>query len=773
MKLKNFDYKRFLLEKGERLGLGIAGGIGLLLIIVGLFLPKHGIFTDSPTVKAADLEKITKEVDGNMKRASPTDADKPPPDAAKNRIDLDVEPVDSSRYAVASLFVPTSPEGSKRRPPEVYAPEEGIAAAVRVPLDLYVITNNEDGEPLITVLEAASSKSTTGDKKPGPASPGPAGRENMGAMAGLSLSQFNLGKGGNTGLGSFGKGIGTGRSPFGAPGAVSTLEPAKGHFVPKPILLKNLDKEGHGQPARQLKPLRMAIITGSFPYRKELESFRAAMRLGTAPEVLSEFVDTTRDGKPVHLPSFRFLGVDLERREFNSVGEAVSDWQPIDLPELYKPWVFAAGKRFEPDPMKLKPVSPPGLVMPRLRQFRAKGDNDAVVDTDKSDKEDFENHYPDLEEQLPKLARTLEDLKGKPPEAASGSLPANFDPSGFNPFDPTAAPTAPDKPGGAADAGPGKARPPAGVAPAPGGNAATSVIPEYCLVRVIDVTIEPGKIYQYRMRVRMGNPNEGRKDVSSPLYAQEPELSPSKWCEVPEKVALPSELVYYAVDQKELGDKDVPYDNTGGRVRLDADSMVLQIHKWIDRTNVAGVKEKDPVAIGEWAVAERAVVHRGEYVDKVEHVMMPVWNYSQNTFVLPADATGKKNNKTTIEVSFSHGLKEGMETILVDFEGGKHTFKVPEDETDLSRVFTDRDGRPQKAIEDLAPMDVLLLTPEGKLIGRNSAADAKDSERTKRREVVRKRIHSVLAKAEGDKKSTPGGLNKPGTGKETKPGGGD
>jgi hypothetical protein len=49
-------------------------------------------------------------------------------------------------------------------------------------------------------------------------------------------------------------------------------------------------------------------------------------------------------------------------------------------------------------------------------------------------------------------------------------------------------------------------------------------IPDYCLLRVIDVTVQPGKVYQYRLRVRMANPNYGRKDVAAPELARDREL---------------------------------------------------------------------------------------------------------------------------------------------------------------------------------------------------------------------------------------------------------
>src|SRR5262249_33800613 len=59
------------------------------------------------------------------------------------------------------------------------------------------------------------------------------------------------------------------------------------------------------------------------------------------------------------------------------------------------------------------------------------------------------------------------------------------------------------------------------------------IVPEYCLVRVIDVTVKPGESYQYRLRVRVANPNFKRDDVAEPKFAEGKELPSTKWFEIP------------------------------------------------------------------------------------------------------------------------------------------------------------------------------------------------------------------------------------------------
>ncbi len=60
-------------------------------------------------------------------------------------------------------------------------------------------------------------------------------------------------------------------------------------------------------------------------------------------------------------------------------------------------------------------------------------------------------------------------------------------------------------------------------------------LPTHCLIRVLDVTIKPGTIYEYRMRVRLANPNFGRKDVANPKDAEKEELASERWYVVPGK----------------------------------------------------------------------------------------------------------------------------------------------------------------------------------------------------------------------------------------------
>src|SRR5438067_1770782 len=111
MKLKNFDAKQFLLEKGERAGLGVALGLLVLLILASLFLPGKGFFSGSPAVKESALKQLTTQVQTALANNSPTDADLPPKkaegkDKEKAADKFTFNTLAPDEYAIASLFAP-------------------------------------------------------------------------------------------------------------------------------------------------------------------------------------------------------------------------------------------------------------------------------------------------------------------------------------------------------------------------------------------------------------------------------------------------------------------------------------------------------------------------------------------------------------------------------------------------------------------------------------------------------------------------------------------
>jgi hypothetical protein len=274
---------------------------------------------------------------------------------------------------------------------------------------------------------------------------------------------------------------------------VAEEQGARGGAARKEVPLDKLAAEPIVRPAEQVLPLRMAIIAASFPYKAQVEEFRAKLRLRSDKEVLEE---RGADG----LPTFRFLGVRVERRTLGAGGKPLTPWAEVDVAAAYKPYLLLSGKRFEPEePPGLGRVIFPGLVMPKLLAFRR-------------------HQYPAVEARLKTLRKSWEQAPGPkrnvpPPAPPAAAAPEEVRPGIAKPL-PAPEPLAVAKPR--------KTALPPKVPPAPAAPA--TFIPDYCLLRVIDVTVQPEKVYQYRLRVRMANPNHGRKDVA-PELARDPELS--------------------------------------------------------------------------------------------------------------------------------------------------------------------------------------------------------------------------------------------------------
>jgi hypothetical protein len=543
--------------------------------------------------------------------------------------------------------------------------------------------------------------------------------------------------------------------------------------------------------AEQVRPLRMAIIAASFPYKAQLEEFKEKLRLHSVDEVLAETSRET-DGDGQTLPNFRFLGVNVERREVDANGKVLKPYQPLDLAESYRLFLILTGSRFEPDDPKLEPIKFRGLVMPRLLSMHKERESaggttggigqsgmmgptpprpggigglpglGGAGDMRKGGPAGgmprgpggfgapatgvvHEDTYPKVEVEVENIAKTLKALEGKDPQQVA-HIPSRFGGQKFDPFNPDSGNQATGAPG---PEGPTGIRPPmppgmgkGGAGPdglvGPGTANPESDTPDHCLVRLIDLTIEPGKIYQYRIQVRMGNPNYHRPDVASPAYAADKELKSERWFEIPQRVVVPPELVYYAVDQKTL---ESNYKGPHQYESLDhARQVVLQAHKWLEtvptRDNL-----KDPLLVGEWAVAERLPVFRGEYIGRKERVEFPFWKATQEDYVVASDSSTKTRHPG-IDVSFGYDRPDGREAVLVDFEGGKQEYE---------RVVSKIDDQVStRKVNDSDAMEIVILTPDGRLLSRDGARDANDSVRTDRLKKVRDRLKEIKDKAQGN-----------------------
>jgi hypothetical protein len=218
--------------------------------------------------------------------------------------------------------------------------------------------------------------------------------------------------------------------------------------------------------------------------------------------------------------------------------------------------------------------------------------------------------------------------------------------------------------------------------------------------------------------------------VLSPSYAKESELK-SDWYEVPQSVVVPPENYFYAVDQKEL-DKD--YRGQNNAYRIDKERQVaFQLHKWLYNMPLPN-DEKQIAEIGEWVVAERVPVARGEYMGRHQFVQVPVWKADHEAFVLMSDPRNRDpRTNTLVPVDFSQ--PDGTDLVLVDFAGGEAKYE--------------RAGK--SPVADKAATEVLVMSPDGKLLAHDSASDVKNDDRKKRLEAYRTRVKDVRSGKANDK----------------------
>src|SRR5207237_69711 len=66
----DFDWKNFLLQKGEKIGLGVGAAVGLLMLVFGIM---HIYSGGSPSAKAEDLNKKTQVVQNLLVNNKPRD----------------------------------------------------------------------------------------------------------------------------------------------------------------------------------------------------------------------------------------------------------------------------------------------------------------------------------------------------------------------------------------------------------------------------------------------------------------------------------------------------------------------------------------------------------------------------------------------------------------------------------------------------------------------------------------------------------------------------
>ncbi len=361
MSLKEFNAKQFLLDKGEQVGLGVALTLMVLMLILSLFRPGNGFLSGSPAAKAKELNNSTSQLETALTTSKPAEKDLPEKREGK-LITLNTAYLLPDNYATEMWFEPLMKENKARRPPKIYNVEEAIASVVYIPIDTYLF-RLEANPPSILILQDKNQRAGGGGPGAGGNNPFAAlGRGMAGMMGGGSRG----GMGGNSPM------LRQQQSILGGAnlGALNRLQGAADNTEFQTRWIPLDDWNPQQVTAHQPFPVRMAIIAGSFPYKKQIEEHKARLRLKSTDDVLNETVGE----KDKQTAAFDFRGVEVERVEVDADGKQIGEWQDPQLKERYQKLLQYTYLPFQEEDHKYDSVKPNdgrGLVMPLLREFRA------------------------------------------------------------------------------------------------------------------------------------------------------------------------------------------------------------------------------------------------------------------------------------------------------------------------------------------------------------------------------------------------------------------
>jgi hypothetical protein len=241
-------------------------------------------------------------------------------------------------------------------------------------------------------------------------------------------------------------------------------------------------------------------------------------------------------------------------------------------------------------------------------------------------------------------------------------------------------------------------------------------VPDACLLRFLDVTARPGQTYQYRLQVKLANPNYKKPElVAFPFLATQEEIT-GPWVVVPQTATIPGDSYYYAVNEKLAPPQSAYYDRA-----------YIQMHQYMDVVRLDPNNRASSVPIGDWVIGD-VPVYRGEImarlVDDVDVLMYYPTRETYDVVRTPPRTAFERSRNIT------HGISVDFLTndVLVDFEGGeKQTYKAVVD------------GRTRSYSDD-GSVEMLILSADGKLQVRVSGQDRADKEREQRLDDLQARI---------------------------------
>ncbi len=260
-------------------------------------------------------------------------------------------------------------------------------------------------------------------------------------------------------------------------------------------------------------------------------------------------------------------------------------------------------------------------------------------------------------------------------------------------------------------------------------------IPDYVPIRFLDVDLDSsvvgGATFEYRLRMVLHNPNHKREtEVAAPEFAKDEFLFGS-WSPTVRVTFEPDQVMYASERERAKNATD------DGK---DRDKVPVQLHKWLGKIDVIGGSDRDTALVGDWWI-EKLLVGRGQYIGRSPDLAGPAGESNLVQWVSHAVDTvnsrigadvQKKTRTTDLQTS----------SILVDFQGGAYQSY----RSDFNKSMK----------KDDVPAEILVLEPDGRVISRYMGDDRNLTDRKTRYEHWKKWIDG-LGKASDKKATTPAG----------------
>lgn len=746
MAKSKIDAKEFMLQYGDRIGIGIAGFLAVLFVLFAMLGSGGG-------VSAEQVRESGKKADEAIKRSEIN------PDKIAIKDDPQVKPIAQIDQLSKSLaiqidldqlhlpfryFAPEVLTGKYRSNPSVLQPLEIAAKPLVGAFRIYEIRMNNKVEEVMVLTPRAG---VTAPKLPGGGNNnlrqgagggmlggssgdrgGAAGTGLGGGSAGLGGGSAGLG-GGSAGLGggttatSGGRGGGGGagnsgggsrpappKTPVGNPGADESI------FI--------LDWRKDFKPSDTLgvtiRPLRSAYIAATYPHGKQTEEIAKKLQIPkNEVERLYRRIEVQRRHifpKGSMLPDGRMADTDyveiVNPRDrntslFKTYDEVQKLAQNIDEQQSEEDRDSMAGWR----KVNIDNVAAVMTTAYAVARFNGEGffeEKEPII----QNLVDYagprvamrlpklvRSEYPDIMSNLPILMGAIkkikEDDKAKiPPPPKDSRISSGGSEDGFDRLNNDS--TNDPKDGG---------KPPVGEAPDLNGP-----IPDYLPIRFLDVDLPVnevgGSTYEYRLRVVLTNPNYKReKDVAAPEFAKE-EFLFGAWSPVT-RVTFEPDFVIFA------GERERAKNSTDDREK---DKVPVELHKWLGKIETEGGSDREYAIVGDWWV-ERLLTGRGEYIGRSPSLLGAQGESNLVQWVSHAfDAAAQKIGGDVQKKTRTNDLT--TPGILVDFQGGAYqSFR-----SDVARSNKKED----------VPGEILVLDQNGHMTARH-LNDYKNDEARKQR----------------------------------------